>query len=151
MGYLYLFFISLKFSLVNTLPKASLNSSLIPSPDSTKFPPLSLRGPRPSFLVACDLPRTKSGGDKSPSSHTKLRLCRLSGLQKQSCRIAGRRCDVGLTSTWFEAALLDVNGSPDLPDISMNVTVSSIFFIFSVNIAEHRYLKRGVARIAKPV
>jgi len=32
------------------------------------------------------------------------------------------RCDVGLTSTWFEAASLDVNGSPDLPDISMNVT-----------------------------
>ena len=30
--------------------------------------------------------------------------------------------DVGLTSTWFEAALLDVSGSPDLPDISMNVT-----------------------------
>ena len=33
-----------------------------------------------------------------------------------------RRCDVGVTSTWFEAALLDVNASPDLPDISMNVT-----------------------------
>ena len=146
MGYLYLF-ISLKFSLVNTLPKASLNSSLIPSPDSTKFPPLSLRGPRPSFLVACDLPRTKSGGDKSPSSHTKLRLCRLSGLQKQSCRITGRRCDVDLTSTWFEAALLDVNGSPYLPDISVTV----VFFIFSANIAEHLYLKRGVARVAKPV
>ena len=47
--------ISLKFSLVNTLPKASLNSSLIPSLVSTRFPPLSLRGP--SFLVACDLIR----------------------------------------------------------------------------------------------
>jgi len=31
-------------------------------------------------------------------------------------------CDVGLTSTWFEAALLDVNSLPDLPDINKNVT-----------------------------
>ena len=59
------------------------------------------------------------------------------------------RCDVGLTSTWFEAALLDVSGSPDLPDISMNVTLSvtAIFFIFTINIAEHLYLKRDVARV----
>ena len=66
-------------------------------------------------------------------------------------RVAGltaRQSDVGLTSTWFEAALLDVNGSPDLPDISMNVTVTAVFFIFSVNIAEDLYLKRGVARVS---
>jgi len=63
-----------------------------------------------------------------------------------------RRCDVGFTSTWFEAALLVVNGSPDLPDISMNVTECHCgFLIFSVNIAEHLYLKRGVARAAKHV
>ena len=40
-------------------------------------------------------------------------------------RVAGltaRRYDVRLTSTWFEVTSLDVNGSPDLPDISMNVT-----------------------------
>ena len=41
-----------------------------------------------------------------------------------------------------------VNGSPDLPDISMNVTVTAVFFIFSVNIAQHLYLKRGVARVS---
>ena len=33
-----------------------------------------------------------------------------------------RCCNADLTLTWFEAALLDVSGSPDLPDISMNVT-----------------------------
>jgi len=42
------------------------------------------------------------------------------GCRKQST--TARRYDVGLTSKWFEAALLDVNGSPDLPDIRMNVT-----------------------------
>jgi len=69
------------------------------------------------------------------------------GCRKDSCRTyTARRCDVGLmTSTWIEAALLDVNGSPDLPDISMNVTVTAVFFIFSVNTAEHLYLKCGVA------
>jgi len=54
------------------------------------------------------------------------------------------RCDAGLTSTWFETALLDVNGLTDLPDISMNVTECHCGFL-------HLYLKRGVARVAKPV
>jgi len=44
------------------------------------------------------------------------------GCRKQSAGLKARRCDVGLTSTWFVAALLDVSGSSDLPDISMNVT-----------------------------
>ena len=43
-------------------------------------------------------------------------------LQKTAAGLTARHCDVGLTSTWFEAALLDVSVSPDLPDISMNVT-----------------------------
>jgi len=49
--------------------------------------------------------------------------------------------------------LLDVTGLPDLPDISVNVTLSvtAVFFTFSVNIAEPLYLKCGVARVAKPV
>ena len=33
-----------------------------------------------------------------------------------------RRCGVSLTPAWFEATSLNVNGSPDVPDISMNVT-----------------------------
>ena len=42
--------------------------------------------------------------------------------ENRAAGLTARRCDVGLTSTWFEATLLDVNGLPDLPDISMNVT-----------------------------
>jgi len=42
--------------------------------------------------------------------------------ENRAAGLTARHCDVGLTSTWFEAALLDVTGSPDLPDISMNVT-----------------------------
>ena len=42
--------------------------------------------------------------------------------ENRAAGLTARRYDVGLTSTWFEAALLDVNGSPDLPDISMIVT-----------------------------
>jgi len=52
----------------------------------------------------------------------------------------------------FEAALLDVNGSPewpDLPDISITwLSVTAVFFIFSVNNTEHLYLKCGVARVS---
>jgi len=47
--------------------------------------------------------------------------------------------------------LPEVNGSPALPDISMNVTVTVVFFIFSINTAEHQNLKHGVAMVAKPV
>jgi len=67
--------------------------------------------------------------------------------ENRAAGLTARHCDVDLTSTWFEAALLDVSGSPYLPDISVTV----VFFIFSANIAEHLYLKRGVARVAKPV
>jgi len=42
--------------------------------------------------------------------------------ENRAAGLTARRCDVRLTSTWSEAALPDVNGSPDLPDISMNVT-----------------------------
>jgi len=41
--------------------------------------------------------------------------------ENRAAGLRARRRDVGLTSTWFEAALLDVSGSPDLPD-SVNVT-----------------------------
>jgi len=39
--------------------------------------------------------------------------------------LTARQSDVGLTSTWLEAALLDVNGSPDVPDISISLQFSS--------------------------
>jgi len=42
--------------------------------------------------------------------------------ENRAAGLTARRCDVVLTWTWFEAALLDVNGSPDLPGISMKVT-----------------------------
>ena len=42
--------------------------------------------------------------------------------ENRAAGLTARRCDVRLTSTWFEAALLDVSGSPSLPDISMNVS-----------------------------
>jgi len=51
------------------------------------------------------------------------------------------RCDVGLTSTWFEAALLDVSGSPDLPDISLNLTECHCGFL---------HLRRQHCRAATP-
>ena len=35
--------------------------------------------------------------------------------ENRAAGLTARRCDVGVTSTWFEAALFDVNGSPDLP------------------------------------
>jgi len=38
------------------------------------------------------------------------------GCRKQSYMLTARRYDVGLALTWFEAALLDINGLPDLPD-----------------------------------
>ena len=31
------------------------------------------------------------------------------------------------------------------------MSVTAVFFMFRVNTAEHLYLKRGVARVAKPV
>ena len=68
--------------------------------------------------------------------------------ENRAAGLTARRCDVGLTSTWFKAALLDVNGSPDLPDISMDMTVTAVFFICIVNIVEHLYLKRCVARVS---
>jgi len=37
--------------------------------------------------------------------------------ENRAAGLTARRCDVGVTSTWFEAALFDVNGSPDLPYI----------------------------------
>jgi len=65
--------------------------------------------------------------------------------ENRAAGLTARQSDVGgLTSTWLEAALLDVNGSPDVPDIS----ISLVFFIFSDNIAEHLYLKHGVARVS---
>ena len=42
-------------------------------------------------------------------------------LQKTAAGLTARHSDVGLTSTWLEVALLDVSGSLDLADISMNV------------------------------
>jgi len=36
--------------------------------------------------------------------------------ENRAAGLTARRCDVGLTSTWFEAALLNVTGSPDLPE-----------------------------------
>ena len=43
--------------------------------------------------------------------------------ENRAAGLTARRCDVGvMTSTWFDAALLDVSGSPDLPDISLNLT-----------------------------
>ena len=68
--------------------------------------------------------------------------------ENRAAGLTARQCDVGLTSTWFKAALLDVNGSPDLPDISMDMTVTAVFFICIVNIVEHLYLKRCVARVS---
>ena len=41
--------------------------------------------------------------------------------QRQSGAAENRALQLGVMM-WFEAALLDVNGSPDLPDIRMNVT-----------------------------
>jgi len=38
--------------------------------------------------------------------------------ENRAAGLTARRCDVGVTSTWFDAALLDVSGSPDLPDIN---------------------------------
>ena len=70
--------------------------------------------------------------------------------ENRAAGLTARRCDVGVTSTWFEAALLDVNASPYLPDISMNVTERHCGFLQlqCVNIAEHLYLKRDVARVS---
>ena len=42
--------------------------------------------------------------------------------ENRAAGLTGWCCDAGLTSKWFEATLLDVNGSQDLRDISMNVT-----------------------------
>jgi len=42
--------------------------------------------------------------------------------ENRAAGLTARCCDVGLTATWFDAALLDVSGSPDLPDISLNLT-----------------------------
>jgi len=71
----------------------------------------------------------------------------LGAAENLAAGLTARHCDVSLTSTWFEATLLDVSGSPDLPD--MNVTNCHCgFFIFSISIAKHLYLKRGVARMS---
>jgi len=42
--------------------------------------------------------------------------------ENRAAGLTARYCDAGLTLTWFGAALLDGNGSPDLPDITMNMT-----------------------------
>jgi len=44
-------------------------------------------------------------------------------VENTAAGLTARHCDVGvMTSTWFDAALLDVSGLPDLPDISLNLT-----------------------------
>ena len=45
--------------------------------------------------------------------------------ENRAAGLTARQSDVGLTSTWLEAVLLDVNGSPDVPDISISLQFSS--------------------------
>jgi len=45
-------------------------------------------------------------------------------LQKTAAGLTARRYDVPLTLIWFEAAVLDVSGSPDLPGNVENATKS---------------------------
>ena len=49
-------------------------------------------------------------------------LVAVGAAENRAAGLTARYCDAGLTQTWFGAALLDGNGSPDLPDISMNMT-----------------------------
>jgi len=37
-----------------------------------------------------------------------------------------RRCGVSLTPAWFEATSLNVNGSPDVPDISVGFVAAAV-------------------------
>jgi len=46
------------------------------------------------------------------------------GLQKTAAGLTPRRYDVPLTLIWFEAAVLDVSGSPDLTGNVENATKS---------------------------
>ena len=57
---------------------------------------------------------------KTRESHRRPRQS--GAAENRAAGLTVRRCDVGLTSTWFEATLLDVGGSSDLLDLSMNVT-----------------------------
>ena len=45
---------------------------------------------------------------RTPSPSAAVGGCRLQN-ESRAAGLTARRCDVGLTSTWFEAALLDVN------------------------------------------
>ena len=45
-------------------------------------------------------------------------------LQKTAAGLTARRYDVPVTLIWFEAAVLDVSGSPDLPGNVENATKS---------------------------
>jgi len=49
--------------------------------------------------------------------------------ENRAAGLRAQHCDVGLTSTGFKAALLDINGSLDLPDISMKVTECHCSFL----------------------
>ena len=65
--------------------------------------------------------RAKILTKKSLSSCEKSRKSSSVAAENTAAGLTARRCDIGLTSTWFQAAFLDVNGLPDLPHISMNV------------------------------
>ena len=49
--------------------------------------------------------------------------------ETRAAGLTARHCDAGLTSTWFEATLLDVSGLPDLSDISINVAECQCGFL----------------------
>ena len=61
-----------------------------------------------------------SSCEKTRESHRRPRQS--GAAENRAAGLTVRRFDVGLTSTWFEATLLDVSGSSDLLDLSMNVT-----------------------------
>ena len=65
------------------------------------------------------------GHAKNPESRRRQRQS--GAAENRAAGLTARRCDAGLKWTWFEAALLDFNGS--LPYTSINVTECHCSFL----------------------
>jgi len=65
-------------------------------------------------------------------------LVAVGAAENRAAGLTARYCDAGLTLTWFGAALLDGNGSPDLPDkhdrVSLPFSSSLVSILWSIYI-----------------
>jgi len=65
-------------------------------------------------------------------------LVAVGAAENRAAGLTARYCDAGLTLTWFGAALLDGNGSPDLPDkhdrVSLRFSSSLVSILWSIYI-----------------